>query len=332
MQTEAVVFVGPDRVEVRQIPMPAPGRGEVQVRTSFSTISAGTEGWALRNLFTWQATAYPCVPGYQRVGTIVALGPEVEGWDVGERVMATVGSWSGGDVGPQWGAHVAVANTAARELYRLPPGSDERDAAGAVVAQVGYNAAGRADFAPGDWVLVYGDGLIGQCAAQAARARGARVLLAGHRDERLVLAAAHSADAVVNSRTEADVPAAVRRHTGGVPVTAVLDSVQTVAAQRQYVPLLEHGRGQIVYCGFTPDTAWADMALLQQRELTTHFVSGWNRARMEATLALLAAGRMALRPLTTHHVSFAEAPTMYRMIREKSEAFLGITLDWTGAH
>lgn len=49
---------------------------------------------------------------------------------------------------------------------------------------------------------------------------------------------------------------------------------QSEAAQREYMPLLQHGRGQIVYSSFTPRTTWADMALLQQQELTAHFVSG----------------------------------------------------------
>jgi hypothetical protein len=49
MQTEAIVFVGINRVEVRSLAMPDPEPGEVQIRTRFSTISGGTEGWALRN-------------------------------------------------------------------------------------------------------------------------------------------------------------------------------------------------------------------------------------------------------------------------------------------
>jgi threonine dehydrogenase-like Zn-dependent dehydrogenase len=122
--------------------------------------------------------------------------------------------------------------------------------------------------------------------------------------------------------------AAVHEHTGGRPVAVVLDSVQAGAAQREYVPLLEHGRGQIVYTGFTPADTWASMALLQQHELTTHFVSGWNRERMEATLALMAEGKLRLRPLITHLVPVERGADMYRMILEKSEPFLGITFAW----
>jgi 2-desacetyl-2-hydroxyethyl bacteriochlorophyllide A dehydrogenase len=326
MRTPAVVFTDVERVEVREIDMPPPGPGEVQLRTSYSTISCGTEGWALKQLFTWARTPFPCVPGYQRVGTIAALGPDVEGWQVGDRVMATVGRWEG-KVVPFWGSHAAVANTVASELYWIPDGADEVDASGAVVAQVGYNAASRVALEPGDWGVVYGDGLIGQCAAQAARARGANVALVGHRPERLDLADQYSADVAVNSH-DGGVVEAVREHAGD-HVRFVIDTVQTEAAQQEYVPLLEHGRGQIVYSGFTPTETWASMALLQKMELTTHYVSGWTRDRMDATLALMAEGQMRLLPLITHQVdAVARGADMYRLILAKSEPFLGISLKW----
>ena len=327
MDTQAIVFIAPGEVALQSIPMPDPRPGEVQIRTRFSTISAGTEGWAFQDRFTWQPTPYPCVPGYERVGVIVALGAGVEGWQIGDTVMATVGAWDS-PVKPHWGSHAALANTVARELYRLPPGTDEVDASGAVVAQVGYNAASRVAMQPGDWVAVYGDGIIGQSAAQAARARGARVVVVGHRPERLSLAAKHSADAAVNAR-DGDVVEQVQEIAGRKTVTAILDSVQTEPAQREYTPLLEHARGQIVYCGFTPAATWADMGELQKHEFTTHYVSGWTRPRMEATLQLMAEGKIRLRPLITHLVPYAQGPDMYRMILGKSAPFMGITLDWT---
>ena len=325
-QTEAAVFVDVGEAAFERVDVCDPGPGQVQVRTRLSTISAGTEGWILHDRFTWAPTCYPCVPGYQRVGTVEALGPGVSGWSVGERVMATRSDWTGG-LGARSGAHAGLGNTLDSELFALPAGVGDVDASGLVVAQVGYNAASRARFEPGDPVVVYGDGMIGQCAAQAARARGARVILVGHRAERLELAAAHSADAVVNGH-DSEVVEAVRRAAGSEHVTAVLDSVQAEEAQRQYTPLLKRAEGQIVYCGFTPGTVWADMALLQQRELTAHFVSGWTRPRMEATMGLMARGRLSLTPLISHLVPAPRAPEMYRMIAARAEPFLGITLDW----
>lgn len=329
MKTKAVVFTAPGQVTLRDIEMPPPAPDEAQIRTTYSTVSVGTEGWVFQNVFTWMAggTPYPCVPGYQRAGVIEAVGRAVSDWKPGDHVMATAGSWQG-LVSPVWGAHVAVGNTRTSELYRIPVGVDPIDASGTVVAQVGYNAAYRATYNPGDWVVVYGDGLIGQSAAQAARSRGARVILVGHRAERLNLARQYSADAVLDSH-QADLVSRVHVLTNGKPVAVILDSVQAESAQQQYLPLLEHGRGQIVYCGFTSGSTWADMGLLQQRELTTHFISGWNRARMDATLQLMAQDKVRLRPLITHLTSYEQAPEMYRMTQEKSVPFLGITFSWT---
>ncbi len=327
-QTEAIVFTGVGQVEVRRVDVPEPGPNEVQVRTLFSTISGGTEGWILENLFTWKATDYPCVPGYQRMGVIEAVGAEVVGWQIGERVMATVSTYPG--INAQSGSHSALSNTPASEIYRIPDGTDDVDASGAVVAQVGYNAASRAVIEPGDWAVVYGDGLIGQCAAQAIRERGAYVILVGHRSERLRLAALHSADIVIDNHHESVVET-VQQHTGGKPVTVVLDTVQNEAAQREYVPLLERTKGQIVYSGFTPGTTWADMALLQQKEFTAHFVSGWTRERMEATLKLFSEQKMNLRPLITHLVPYQQGPEMYQQHLDKSGSALGMTMDWREA-
>jgi len=328
MQTNAVVFKGVDQIEMLRIEMPPPGPNEVQVKTDYSTISAGTEGWCLQNLFTWAPTPYPVVPGYQRVGTIIAVGPGVHDSKVGERVLATVGCWKGTEVKPFWGSHAAVCNTMTHEIYKIPAGCDDVDASAAVTAQVGYNAGYRPMMHTGDWFVVYGDGIIGQFGAQAARSRGAKVVLVGRRPERLQAASKAGIEATVNARSE-DVISAVRRITGRQTVTVVIDTVQTVEAQKQYVNLLENWTGQIVYSGFTPGTCWADMALLQQRQLTCHNVSGWTRDRIDATLALAAAGRLSLRPLLTHFVPSVRGAEMYYVIRRKSEPFVAITLDWT---
>ena len=68
-RTEAVVFVDVGEAAFERIDVRDPGPDQVRVRTHFSTISAGTEGWILHDRFTWAPTCYPCVPGYQRVGT-----------------------------------------------------------------------------------------------------------------------------------------------------------------------------------------------------------------------------------------------------------------------
>ena len=325
MKTPAIVFTSPGQVDVQEIEMPDPGPGQVQIRTQYSSISSGTEAWVLQNRFTWMATTYPSVSGYQRVGTITALGQDVEGWKEGDIAMAISGCWQEKPV-PMWGAHAAIGNTKVEALYRMPEGVDPLDAAGTVMLQVGYNAAYRPSLDPGDWVVVYGDGLIGQAGAQAARSRGAQTILVGHRPERLATAAAHSADHSLPE--DDDTVERIREITGREHVHIIIDTVQKQECQGQYLPLLAQGKGQIVYSGFSPEEPWASMTQLHIQELTTHYIQGWNRPRMEATLELMATKQMSLEPLVTHRVSFERASEMYQMIDTRSEPFLGIIFEW----
>jgi L-iditol 2-dehydrogenase len=239
--------------------------------------------------------------------------------------MSTSGSWHSSPV-PFWGSHAAIANSKAESLFRIPNGVDPLAASGTVVAQVGYNAAYRPQIEPGDWVIVYGDGLIGQFGAQAARSRGARTILVGHREERLEVARTQSSDHAIqeNDLTVEE----IRAITGSEYVPIIIDTVQKPECQEAYLPLLEQGKGQIVYSGFSPEEPWASMTQLHKKELTTHYIQGINRSRMDTTLNLMAEGRLPLEPLVTHRVSYEKAQEMYRMIDTKSEPFLGIVFEW----
>lgn len=136
---------------------------------------------------------------------------------------------------------------------------------------------------------------------------------------------------MVNGR-ESDAEQAILQLTGAEKVTAVIDTIQTEEAQQMYMSLFRTDQpGQIVYSGFTPGKAWANMGHLQQRELTCYFVSGWTRRRMEATIALMADKRLALEPLITHVVGYKQAPQAYAMLLANKEPFLGVIIDWKGA-
>jgi len=327
MKEQAIVFYARNDVRLSEIQVQDPEEDEVQVRTTASMISTGTERWILSDRFSRSGTPYPCVPGYQRTGIVEKIGRNVRQVQVGERVIATSGMSVAGTTA-YWGGHLSLGNTKCGEIYRVPEYVGDDEAAGVVVAQVGCNAASRLDIRQGDWVVVYGDGLIGQCASQAARARGARTILVGRRAERLRIGGASSADFVVNA-SEGFVVERVREITGSALITAVLDTLQNEEVQKSYLPLLETGKGQIVYCGHSTDKAWADMTALQAHGLTCHFVSDWTRARIAATLALMNAGAIKLAPLVTHRMTSEEAPLLYRMLLENKEPFLGLMIDWS---
>ncbi|GAA4852411.1 hypothetical protein GCM10023221_35180 [Luteimicrobium xylanilyticum] len=271
----------------------------VVVRSHLSGISPGTDRWVLNGRYVWYDWPRPHVVGYQRVG-VVESAPAGSGFEVGQTVAATeslpyVGATAA------WGGHVARAASATHEVFDVE-GVDPVAASLFVTAQVGVNAASRILEPQGRRVVVVGDGIIGASSALAARARGAEVLVVGHRDERLGLLEAEGVT-VFNSRSG----------TGTSPrdfePRSAIDTVQNDEAFALCMDALPEAHAEVVFSGHSPDGArhWADMAVMQQREITAHFVAGWTRGRLLDTLQLMREGLLPVERLVGHSVATTRA-------------------------
>lgn len=196
------------------------------------------------------------------------------------------------------------------------------------------NAASRSRLAGGETAAVFGDGMIGQMAAQALRARGARVILCGRRARRLELGLRHSVDAAVHLR-EQDARAALRALApGGVDVVVDTGSAPDLGL---YLDVLRPRDGQIVLSGsyYTNYAGGAGLAVdadvLQKREIALLTNSGWTRDRLQATLDLMARGALRVAPLLTHVLPYREAPEAWRLIETRDPDVLGVAFTWEGA-
>lgn len=331
-RTDAVIFASEGVVTTGPIELPPLGDDDILIETSASVISAGTEGWVLHNRMGWAgASPYPLVPGYQRVGIVRATGDQVIGFAPGDRVFMPRGKVAG-SVQAMWGGHSAIGQDVPDDVLTIPDAVNDLDAANLVVAQVGYNAASRPRLTGGETAAVFYDGLIGQMAAQALRARGARVILCGHRPRRLDLALRYSADAVVNTR-EQDVRVALR-DLAPAGVDVVVDTTNGPDMQL-YLDVLRARDGQIVLSG-SYYTAYAegkglvvDADALQKREIALLTNQGWTRARLQATLDLMAAQRIRVAPLITHQFSYRDAAQAWRMIEARDPDVLGVAFTWS---
>lgn len=313
MRAPAVLVERPGEVTLTDVELGEPGEGDVLIRTLVSGVSTGTDRWVVTGRFEWGAFEFPLVPGYQRIGVVAAIGESVSSLSPGDVVFAT-SSRDFVDASAGWGAHAAWAISPEVEVFPAQ-GVPALSGSLAVSLQVGVNAAARLVDPDGARILVVGDGIIGTSAALAAQLRGARVLLAGHRTQRLAAIAASQRAA------EADLARADRStiecinshedwasHLAEWQPTSVIDTVQSAAVTSDYLRFLpctwngsasvhpRHGSSQIVFAGHSPDgiTCWADMAGLQQQEATVHFVSGWTRTRMHNTLELLRNGDLVV--------------------------------------
>lgn len=168
-------------VEVRDVDVPAPGPGEVQVATLYSGISAGTEmnvyrgsapQWELHRdpatkLFSRNKSpdwTYPMVYGYANVGRVARVGAEVTSLDEGDVVFT-------------YSPHQTLVVAPAEAAVRVPQGVDAKFA----VLNANLNTAlnGVLDARPsmGDAVVVSGLGVIGLLVTELVRRAGAGLVV-----------------------------------------------------------------------------------------------------------------------------------------------------------
>jgi 2-desacetyl-2-hydroxyethyl bacteriochlorophyllide A dehydrogenase len=328
-KTRAVCALSADQVVLREVKIPDPGPQEVVVRAEYSSISTGTERWVITGQFHppgGKPFPHPLVPGYQKAGIVEALGAEVSGLQVGQRVFATTARLADAEVFAGWGGHIEHSVLPQREVIPLPEGLDPVKAAALVLTQVGYNGGSRPPVRSGDRALVVGDGLVGQWLAQMLRHRGARVLLVGRRPERLACAGQWSADRTVDVRQTPLAEAAQQEAPGGFDIVA--DTVGTAGSVAQVMGLVRRD-GHLVLNGYYREGEHLlSIQQLHSREITAHAPAGWTRQRLEATLGLVEDGALRVRELMTHILPVEKAVEAYDLVLNKPQAFLGICLDW----
>ncbi len=82
---KAVMYSAPHEFRVVEVPDPVPGPGEVRIRVELAGV-CGTDLHIHDGTFIAQ---FPLIPGHEPVGSVDALGPGVEGFAIGQRVVAT---------------------------------------------------------------------------------------------------------------------------------------------------------------------------------------------------------------------------------------------------
>lgn len=331
MQAKAVVFTQANQVEVQPVHCPDPGPEDVVIDVTHSWISNGTEGSFLRGERIAGDTPrragdpdpFPIVAGYQKIGVVAWIGDAVRDLAVGETVFATV-SKVDGMFSPR-GGHVSPAVTPRDQIWKLPSGADPLAFAGLVLTQVGYNCGSRGALRIGDGALVFGDGMVGQWAAQTLAWRGADVVLVGRHADRLARFPQTPHAHCINTY-ETDWRAAVAQLLPqGIQIA--VDTVGSIGLVERLVETVQRC-GHIISAGFYGTDDQLALQPLRNRELSLDFVAGWTRDRMDNTLRLIAAGHLQTLPLITHHFPVDQAADAWHLITTRQQPVLGVILDW----
>jgi putative PIG3 family NAD(P)H quinone oxidoreductase len=213
-------------------PIPAPGPGEVLIRVAAAGVNRP-------DVMQRQGRYAPPpgvtdIPGLEVAGTIAALGPEVDGWAVGDAVCALLAG----------GGYAEYCVAPGVQCLPVPRGLSMAEAAGLpeVMFTVWSNVFERGRLAAGESLLVHGGSSgIGTAAIQLARARGSRVFATAGTDEKCRACEALGAERAVNYRDQ-DFVAVVRELTGNRGVDVVLDMVAGDYMQRNIDVLADDGR------------------------------------------------------------------------------------------
>jgi NADPH2:quinone reductase len=213
----ALVFDGPAPdtrcTRVIQVPVPDPGPGQITLDVQYAGINF--KDVMARRGDAGYVTRWPFVPGLEVSGIVRALGAEVAGLSVGDRVAAFTDS----------GGLAQVAVAPAELAVRLPEGLDLAAAAAAPgamsTAALLVGEMGR--LREGETVLVHSAaGGVGQAVVRLARLAGAQVLLGTVGSHSRVQAAERAGYDAVFVRGAGTASAVVER-TGGQGVDLILD-------------------------------------------------------------------------------------------------------------
>jgi NADPH2:quinone reductase len=223
----------------------------------------------------------PFTPGSEIAGRISVIGDGVDGYAVGQRVMATTGL--GG-----YASHVVVPGLA---LVALP---DALDAPRAATFTQSYCTMlfalrDRTQAEPGQTVLVLGaGGGIGLAAIAVARALGCRVIGAASSEEKRAAALAAGAEAVIDSST-GSVKDEARAWAGGTGVDIVVDPIGGPAAEPSLRALGDRGRYLVIgFASGTIPTIPLNQVLLRNRTVLGIDWGIWSMQHAVEQRALLA--------------------------------------------
>jgi NADPH:quinone reductase-like Zn-dependent oxidoreductase len=253
-----------DRLEIRDVPEPSPGPGEVLLEVRAAALNH-VDIWIRRGMKP--NIELPWTPGSDAAGVVARLGRDVEGIVVGSEVVLNPGleGLSPGPLLSRSGRLVegiiglTKPGTFARRIAVpadcLYPKPEHLSFVETAALPVDHLTAWRmvftrAQLKPGETVLIHGiGGGVALAALQWVNLTGGRAIVTSSSDDKLVRAAEMGAAVGINYRRTEDVAAAVLAETDDRGVDVAIDSTGAATWPINFAAVRPGGR--IVHCGVT---------------------------------------------------------------------------------
>ena len=309
----AAVLYGKEQLRIERVEVPPLGRGDVLVRVR-AALTCGTDVKVFRRGYHAKMIRPPALFGHELAGDVAAVGSDVAGFHVGQRVVAANSAPCGVCFYCQRRQEnlcqdLLFNNGAYAEFIRIPERIVEKNMH-AIPDHVSYQDAALVEplacvmrgleesgVKPGDTVAVIGLGPIGMMFVRLAKSvYNARVIAIGRRRSQLDRASGMGADEVVLNEEGSDVVTPVHKLTGGRGADIVIEAVGLPEVWQLAIKLLRRG-GVVNFFGGCPEGTEVPVnaGLLHYSELTLKASFHHTPALIRQALDIISRGRVTAR-------------------------------------
>jgi threonine dehydrogenase-like Zn-dependent dehydrogenase len=360
---KAWVLGNPGELNLTEKPVPVPKRAEVLVRIDAVAICATD----LDNIYHGPPALIEgglpfnknWTPGHEYMGTVVALGPGVDEYKIGQRISVEIHAGCGqckrcregmytschnyglnyGDVDKGHRANGFTTDGGFCEyqvnnintLVAVPDEMSDEEATLVVTAGTAmYGLTELGGMVAGESVVVTGPGPIGLLGVAVAKAMGAQpVILTGTRDNRLNIGTELGADHVVNIRKTPDVVGEVKKLNGGKGVDYVVECSAAPNAVNEALYMVNRG-GKVCLAAFPHDPAMVDIAHIVRNNIYLYGIRGEGKSATHRAEAFMRQKRFDATKIHTHTFALEDLPTAIRYAKDRVEDAIKVVVKMRG--
>jgi len=358
-EMKAWVLKSPNELELKTKAIPIPGYSEVLVKidavaicaTDLDVISYGPpaliEG---EKPFNKEFT-----PGHEYMGTVVALGPSVDEFQIGDRVTVEIHSGCGQCKRCRMGMYTSCHNYGLNygkknkghrangftsdggfkqyainhinTLIKVPDDMTDEEATLVVTAGTTmYGLTELGGLVAGESLVVIGPGPIGLLGVAVAKALGADpVILIGTRNDRLEIGKKLGADFVLNVKDENDIVNSVKSLVGGLGADYVVECAGTEKALDDAIMMTNRG-GKICLAAFPHDPIKVNIPHMVINNIYMYGIRGEGKSATHRAMAFMKQKRFNAKLVHTHTFKMNELPTALKYAKERIDGAIKVVI------
>lgn len=301
------IYHGIRDISVEKVPDPVPGKGQVLVKIKYCGICGS-------DLHEYLHGPFPQSPfGHEACGNIVAVGSDVTGFAVGDRVCTLVP-----------GAYAQSVVCPAEKLLKIPDNMDWKRAAVLEPLSGAAYAIDRGGVKPSDTVFIAGAGTVGLMLLMGLKAMGVQTvymtdMLENRRKMALELGAAQ-----VWNPAQVKSPAKIRELTNGRGVDVAIEAVGIEATLKDCLASARY-QGMVIVQGIFTERAAVHMLGFVSRETT---MIGTNSINAPLAMKWLETGKIAPEKIITDIIPLDDiAKSGFDVLAAKSETAIKILVE-----